>query len=340
MSNIKSREIRLKSRPVGLPDESHFEFAVREIGAPGPGEVLVRNIWMSVDPYMRGRMSDAPSYAPPWAVGDVMQGGAVGQVIASNVPELQVGNYVGSFMGWREYFVAGPKALDKLDPAQGPIQATLGALGMPGLTAYAGLLKIAEAKAGEHVLVSGAAGAVGSIVCQIAKAIGCTVTGSAGSDEKCEWLREAGIDHAVNYKTAGDLSDAFKRAAPEGFDGYFENVGGPHLVAALDNMKVGGRIAICGMIDRYNSTTQPRGPHNIINILSRRLRMQGFIVSDHFHLMGEFRKDMGEWIKAGKMKWHETVFEGIENAPRAFLGLFKGDNLGKMLVKIGPDKAV
>jgi NADPH-dependent curcumin reductase CurA len=339
-TNIIAREILLKQRPEGLPDAGTFELRERPLAPPGAGEVLVRNIWMSVDPYMRGRIGDAPSYAPPFPVGEPMRGGAIGEVIASNAPSLKAGDLVSSMLGWRDYYVAPAETLEKVDPALGPAQHQLGALGMPGLTAYVGLTRIADLKDGDSVFVSAAAGAVGSTACQIAKARGCRVVGSAGSDAKCAWLREAlHVDATINYRAESDLSAALSRAAPDGIDVYYENVGGEHLVAALDNMKVGGRIAVCGMIARYNSTGPIVGPANIVQVLIRRLKMQGFIVSDHFALIPAFRNEMAGWIKAGTITVQETVVEGLENAPSAFLGLFKGDNLGKMLVRIGPDTA-
>ncbi|HEY1962147.1 MAG TPA: NADP-dependent oxidoreductase [Rhizomicrobium sp.] len=337
----KSREVRLKSRPEGMPTAANFEVAETDVPSPGDGQVLVRNIWMSVDPYMRGRMMDRESYVPPFQVGEALSGGAVGQVVESKNPQFRRGDYVSNFSGWKEWFVSGGGDLQKVDPAMAPIQAFLGALGMPGLTAYAGLLKVGELKDGERVFVSAASGAVGAIVCQIAKAKGCYVAGSAGSDEKCEWLkREAGVDRAINYKTCGNLTKAVHDALPEGIDVYFENVGGAHLDAALANMRMKGRIAVCGMIEQYNATTPPPGPSNFINVLPMRLTIRGFIVSDYMNLTPDFLRDMSEWRKAGKMKWQETVVEGIEKAPQAFLGLFKGENMGKMLVKIGPDPAV
>jgi hypothetical protein len=212
---------------------------------------------------------------------------------------------------------------------------------MPGLTAYAGLLKVGELKDGERVFVSAASGAVGAVVCQIAKYKGCYVVGSAGSDEKCEWLtREAGVNRAINYRTCGNLSKAVREAMPEGIDVYFENVGGAHLDAALANMRMHGRVPVCGMIAQYNETAPPPGPANIINVIPLRLTIRGFIVSDHFGLMPDFLRDMSQWYRAGKLKWRETIAEGIENAPEAFIGLFKGENFGKMLVRIGPDPAV
>lgn len=342
MPEQKSREIRLKRRPAGLPSLGDFELAETAVPSPGPGQVQVRNIYMSVDPYMRGRMVERESYVPPFQIGQALSGGAVGQVVSSNGNAgFKPGDYVSNFSGWKEWFVTSGGELQKIDPSLAPIQAFLGALGMPGLTAYAGLLKVGELKDGERVFVSAASGAVGAIVCQIAKNKGCYVVGSAGSDEKCDWLvKEARCDKAINYKKAGDLTAAVKAAFPEGIDVYFENVGGAHLDAALANMRMNGRIPVCGMIELYNATAMPPGPANIINVIPMRLTIKGFIVSDYMNLTPEFLRDMAGWAKAGKMKWRETVYEGIEKAPEAFIGLFKGDNFGKALVKIGPDKAV
>src|SRR5580698_2964682 len=256
MSNQKSQEIRLKHRPVGMPKPDDFELAETAVPTPGEGQVLVRNSFMSVDPYMRGRMTDRASYVPPFQIGEALSGGAVGEVVASNNPKFQVGDQVNNFSGWREYFVTDGGELTKIEPVPGiGIQAYLGALGMPGLTAYAGLLKVGELKEGERVFVSAASGAVGAIVCQIAKNKGCYVVGSAGSDEKCDWLvNQARVDKAINYKTCGDLETAVREAFPQGIDVYFENVGGTHLVAALSNMRLNGRIPVCGMIEQYNAT--------------------------------------------------------------------------------------
>jgi len=337
----RSREIRLARRPEGLPRPEDFQLAEREVPEAGAGQVLVRNIYMSVDPYMRGRMVERESYVPPFQIGQPLSGGAVGQVVESRNPQFHPGDYVNNFSGWQEWFVSSGGDLQKIDPAVAPIQAFLGTFGMPGLTAYAGLLKVGELKDGERVFVSAASGAVGGVVCQIAKAKGCTVVGSAGSDEKCDWLtREAGVDRAINYRTCGDLTEAVREALPDGIDVYFENVGGAHLDAALANMRQGGRIAVCGMIEQYNATSLPPGPANFINVLPKRLTIRGFIVSDYGALMPEFLRDMAAWHRAGRMKWRETVVEGIEKAPAAFIGLFKGENIGKMLVKIGPDPAV
>ncbi|WP_422006782.1 NADP-dependent oxidoreductase [Pyruvatibacter mobilis] len=341
MSNVVSKEVRLKARPEGMPKLEDFEVAETEIGAPGDGEVLIRNIWMSVDPYMRGRMYDRESYVPPFQIGAPLEGGAIGQVVASNSDKVAVGDYVQSMLGWREYAVAKGEEVQKVDENAAPIQAYLGTLGMPGMTAYAGLLRVGELKDGETVFVSAASGAVGAVVCQIAKAKGCFVVGTAGSDDKCKWLEEtAGIDKAINYKTCGNLTEAVREAAPKGIDVYFENVGGEHLVAALENMRPFGRLAMCGMISQYNDTTPTPGPNNLIYMVGKSLKMQGFIVSNHFDLLPDFIRDMSQWIKEGKIKWEETVEDGIERAPNAFLNLFTGGNFGKMLVKIGPDKAV
>jgi NADPH-dependent curcumin reductase CurA len=341
MSNIVSKEIRLKSRPEGMPVAANFEVGTRNVAQPNDGETLVRNIWMSVDPYMRGRMMDRQSYVPPFQIGEALQGGAIGQVVASKSPKLKVGDYVQSMYGWREYEVAKAEAFQKIDPSLGPIEAYLGSLGMPGMTAYAGLFKIGEFKDGETVFVSAASGAVGQVVCQLAKAHGAYVVGSAGSDDKCRWLeKEAGIDKAINYKTCGDLNEAVGRAFPKGIDVYFDNVGGAHLEAAINHMKVFGRLALCGMIEQYNDTKPRPGPSNIIQAVGKSLKLQGFIVSNHLDVVPAFYAEMGKLIKAGKMKWQETVEEGIENAPKAFLKLFSGGNTGKMLVKIGPDKAI
>ncbi|MGD0144751.1 MAG: NADP-dependent oxidoreductase [Rhizomicrobium sp.] len=341
MPDQKNHEIRLKSRPEGMPTPANFELVETPIPTAGPGQVLVRNSYMSVDPYMRGRMVDRESYSPPFQIGETLSGGAVGQVVASNSPGFKVGDFVSNFSGWREWFTSSGGDLQKVDPSIVPIQTYLGTFGMPGLTAYAGLLKVGELKEGERVFVSAASGAVGAIVCQIAKNKGCYVVGSAGSDEKCDWLvKEARVDKAINYKTCGDLEAAVRAAFPQGIDVYFENVGGAHLVAAISNMRLNGRIPVCGMIEQYNATALPPGPGNIIAVIPLRLTIKGFIVSDYGNMMPDFVRDMGAWAKAGKLKWRETIVDGIENAPKAFIGLFKGDNMGKMLVRVGPDKAV
>jgi NADPH-dependent curcumin reductase CurA len=343
MTNLTGHEIRLKSRPEGMPTADNFEYAQAAVPDPKDGEVVVRNIWMSVDPYMRGRMVDRESYVPPFQIGHPLQGGAVGQVIAvGKGATLAVGDYVTHMLGWREYAVVGPMAMpQKIDPKLAPVQSFLGALGMPGMTAYAGLFRIGAFKSGDTVFVSAASGAVGSIVCQLAKAHGSYVVGSAGSDEKCEWLlKEAKIDKAINYKKEKDLDKAVGAAFPKGIDVYFENVGGKHLEAALNHMKLNGRIAVCGMIEQYNNTAPAAGPSNIIMVIPKSLKIEGFVVSNHYDLLPKFHQEMGKLVAEGKMKWQESVTEGLQHAPKAFLGLFTGENFGKALVKIGPDKAV
>lgn len=329
-----SKEIRLKSRPVGLPTADNFELATVELPPPGPGEVQVRNLFMSVDPYMRGRMYDRPSYVPPFQIGQALQGGAIGEVIASNDPSLKEGDLVQSMWGWREAFNAPANTLQKSDAHGLPPQALLGVAGMPGMTAYAGLLRVAALKEGDVVFVSAAAGAVGSVVCQIAKIKGHTVIGSAGGAEKVAFLKEIGVDHVIDYKATKDLTAALMEAAPKGIDVYFENVGGEHLEAAINAARPFARFALCGMISQYNETGEPKGPSNIIQAVGKSLRLEGFIVSNHYDMLPDFMRDMAGWIGSGQMKWKDTIDEGIAAAPDAFIKLFRGENLGKMLVKL------
>jgi len=329
-----SREIRLKSRPVGLPTAENFELASVTLPDPAPGQVQVRNHWMTVDPYMRGRMNDVRSYTPPFALGEAMQGGAVGEVVASNDPSLKAGDLVQSFFGWREAFNAPAAAVQKLDTHGLPAQAFLGIAGMPGLTAYVGLLKIAALKEGDVVFVSGAAGAVGQVVCQIAKVKGHKVIGSAGGKDKVAYLKEIGVDHAIDYHAESDLTAAVLAGAPDGIDVYFENVGGAHLEAALNTARPMARMALCGMISQYNATDLGAGVRGLIQAVGKQIRLEGFIVSSHADMQGAFIADMAKWIGDGKITWRETIEEGIENAPTAFLKLFSGGNLGKMLVKL------
>jgi hypothetical protein len=339
MGTEKNRDIRLKSRPVGMPTRDNFELVETDIPTPRAGQVLVRNLFMSVDPYMRGRMMDRKSYVPPFQIGEALQGGAVGKVVLSNNGPFQVGDYVMSMSGWREWYVSdGSDMMQKVDAKLAPVQAYLGALGMPGLTAYVGLKRIGELKKDERVFVSAASGAVGAIACQIARNMNCRVVGSAGSDEKCAYLTdELHIADAINYRTCGNLSAAFAEAMPSGIDVYFDNVGGGHLTAALDNMRQFGRIVACGMIEQYNVTDLPRGPHNLMYIVGLSLTMRGFIVSNHFDMLERFQQDMSKWIAEGKMIWRETIYDGIEHAPDALIALFQGLNFGKMLVKLSDD---
>lgn len=335
MSIVKSKEIHLISRPNGEPSEENFlvkEVIVNEVSE---NEVLIKNLWMSVDPYMRGRMIDRKSYVPPFELGKTLEGGAIGVVIQSKNSEYKEGDFVNSNFGWREYFTTEGKFLKKINPDIGPLQAYLGTLGMPGMTAYVGLLRIGELKEGDKVMISAAAGAVGTVASQIAVAKGCEVYGTAGSDEKCLFLeKDLGITKAINYKTSEHLIKSFHNTCPEGVDVYFENVGGSHLEAALSIMRPQGRIALCGMIEQYNDTSPRSGPNNLMAAIAKSLKIEGFIVSNHSDLSEKFLSDMKSWIESGKMQWKETIDEGIESAPSAFLKLFRGQNFGKMLVKI------
>ncbi len=329
---VKSREIRLAARPVGEPKPTDFELAEVDVPSPADGEVLVRNTWMSVDPYMRGRMNDTKSYVPPFQIGKALEGGAVGEVVESTVDTHAVGDLVLSNTGWREHAVGPAKRFSRVDRIDTPSHY-LGVLGMPGLTAYAGLLRSAEYKDGETVFVSGAAGAVGSIVGQLVKLRGGTAIGSAGSPEKVAWLKEIGFDAAFDYHD-GRVSDLLAAAAPDGIDCYFDNVGGEHLEAAINSLKVHGRAAICGMISVYNATEPTPAPRNMSLIIGKRLVLRGLLVGDHNDLTQQFRSEVGAAIADGRIQVRETVLEGIEHAADAFIGMLHGDNTGKMLVKL------
>lgn len=332
---MKSLEIRLKRRPVGMPTTDDFDAVEVTLPDPGPGQVQVRNVCMSVDPYMRGRMVDRKSYVPPFQLGEALTGGAVGRVTASNDPRFRPGEMVLSNYGWREGFNASAGELTALGTLAAPPSAYLGVLGMPGMTAYVGLLGAASMKDGETVFVSGAAGAVGSIAGQIAKLRGCHVVGSAGGASKVAWLREElGFDSAFDYRD-GRLLEQLRAGAPAGLDVYFDNVGGDHLEAALFHMRPFGRIALCGAISQYNATQPAPGPSNLVMAIGLGLTLRGFIVSHFDHMADDFRRDMTGWVTSGAIKWQETVYEGLERAPDAFIGLFTGANLGKMIVSIG-----
>jgi NADPH-dependent curcumin reductase CurA len=331
---ISSREIRLKSRPEGALSAANFETATVDVPEPQPGEVQVKNLWMSVDPYMRPRMNDVRSYVPPYQVGKALDGAAIGEVTASGDPAFKAGDLVQSGFGWREAFTAKASVLRKVDAGSLPPQTFLGVLGMPGFTAYVGLLRIAALRDGDVVFVSGAAGAVGQVACQIAKAKGHTVIGSAGGPEKVAWLREIGVDHTIDYKAERSVREALSRAAPDGIDVFFDNVGGPHLDAALAMSKDFARFALCGNISQYDTLDRGSGLRNVGLAVPRRLRLQGFIVLDHMNELPAFIREMTQWIGAGRIKWKETVEHGLENAPGALMKLFQGGNLGKMLVKL------
>jgi NADPH-dependent curcumin reductase CurA len=333
---MKTREVHLVARPQGWPNPEDFAIVDAELTPPEDGEVLVRNLFMSVDPYMRGRMNDAKSYVPPFRLNEAMTGGAVGEVVSSRDPQFSEGDVVLHDLGWRELAKGPGKRFRKLDPIEGvPLSAYLGALGMPGMTAYVGLLDIASMKRGDTVFVSGAAGAVGSLVGQIARQRGAArVIGSAGSPEKVAYLTDRlGFDAAFDYKS-GAVRDLLAEAAPDGIDVYFDNVGGDHLEAAINSFNRGGRAALCGAISAYNATEPPPGPRNLGTVVGKRLTLKGFIVSDHNDRFADFAADMGAWIRDGKITFEETVFEGVDNAVDAFLAMLSGKNLGKMIVRL------
>ena len=327
-----TRAWHLASRPSGMPDPSNFELKDLTLPELGDGQVRVRNSWLSVDPYMRGRMNDVKSYVPPFQVGAPLEGGAVGKVVESRAPGLEPGDTVFHMLGWREEAVGPAGAFNKV-PAMGVgDEQWLGNLGLTGATAYFGLLRAAQAKAGDVVFVSAAAGAVGSAVVQIAKALGMTVIGSAGGADKAAWVKELGADAAFDYK-AGPVVKALAEAAPKGIDVYFDNVGGDHLDAAFAHARNGARFAICGMIDSYNGGEPPAFRY-IMRVIAARIMLKGFIYTDYLPEMGQFYADMGGWIAGGQVQSRETIRDGIEATPQAFLDLFTGGNMGKMLVRL------
>jgi NADPH-dependent curcumin reductase CurA len=331
MSIITSREIRLVSHPNGIPTAANFTLVQTELEPLQDQKVLVRNLFMSVDPYMRGRMSEGESYVPPFELGKPLNGGAVGEVIESRAKEFKPGDAVTSGFGWRENFIASPNELHPVSREIHPLSAYLGALGMTGMTAWAGL-NLVEVKAGDVIYISGAAGAVGNVAGQLAKLRGCRVIGSAGSAEKVQFLREeCGFDGAFNYK-AGPVREQLKVEAPDGIDVYFDNVGGEALEAALSALRVHGRIIACGGISTYNAEKPRPGPSNLFNVTTKRLTMKGLIVSDWQDHQAEFEKELGGYFRAGKVKNKETVVNGIDKAVGAFIGLFQGQNVGKMVV--------
>ncbi|MEU7801220.1 NADP-dependent oxidoreductase [Micromonospora arborensis] len=329
-----NREIHLASRPVGWPTESNFRLVETDVPTPGPGQIVVRNQYLSVDPYMRGRMNDVKSYVPPFALDAPLDGAAIGEVVASEAADIAVGDTVLHGLGWREYALLDATSARPVDPTLAPVSAYLSVLGMPGLTAYAGLLEVGAMKPGETVFVSAAAGSVGSLVGQIAKLKGAgRVIGSAGSAAKVERLRALGFDAAFDYHD-GSVRDSLRAAAPDGVDVYFDNVGGDHLEAAISAMKLHGRVAICGMIGQYNATEPPAAPRNLALVIGKRLTLRGFLVNDHNDVRAAFVRDVAGWLADGTLSYDETIVDGIENAPAAFLGLLRGDNLGKMLVRV------
>jgi len=327
-----ARAWHLKSRPEGMPTHDNFELKEIDLPPLEDGMLRVRNHWLSVDPYMRGRMNETKSYIPPFQLDAPMEGGAVGEVVESKAKGFAKGDLVVHMAGWRDEAVIPAKGVHKIPAIGAEPQSFLSHLGMPGATAYFGLLDVAQAKEGDIVFVSAAAGAVGSAVVQIAKAKGMTVIGSAGGKEKCEFVRSLGADAAIDYREKPILA-ALREAAPDGIDVYFDNVGGPHLDAAFARARQNARFALCGMIAGYNSR-EPMAFRYIIRIIAMRIMMKGFLYGDYVKRLDEFYRDMGEWVASGKVKPHETVFKGLEKTPDAFLGLFEGANTGKMLVSV------
>ena len=329
-----SRQIVMAARPEGWPTAGNFALAEVDLPELGDGQVRVRNLFMSVDPYMRGRMNDVKSYVPPFQVGEPLEGQAVGTVTETRSPDLAEGDLVRHMLGWRDEAILDARRAQRVEPLPGlSPSAYLGVLGSTSLTAYAGMLDIAGLKQGDAVFVSGAAGAVGSIAGQIAKLKGASlVVGSAGSDEKVRWLREIGFDAAFNYK-AGSVYRQLREAAPDGIDVYFDNVGGEQLEAALSVLRLHGRVAVCGAIANYNET-EPAGPRNFGLVITKRLTLRGFLVFDHNDRLPDMVADITGWLRDGKLQYAETVVEGLENAPDAFLSLLRGGNTGKMVVRL------
>ena len=334
-----NRRVVLKQRPVGEPKPTDFDIVEAPVPAPAEGEILCRTIWLSLDPYMRGRMNDVKSYAASVELGGVMVGGTVGEVVESRAPNFARGDIVLGYGGWQQYFVAkaaatpGPFGPLKLDPKVAPVSTALGVLGMPGMTAYVGLYDLGQPKAGETVVVSAAAGAVGSAVGQLAKIRGCRAVGIAGSQDKCDYVvKELGFDACVSYRSS-DLFAALKDACPKGIDVYFDNVGGEVLKTVLRLVNPFARIPLCGIISQYNATELPPGP-NMGPVLVNRVTIRGFIVSDHVDRLPAFLADCAGWVREGRLKYREDIVEGLQRAPEAFIGLLRGKNLGKMLVKV------
>jgi NADPH-dependent curcumin reductase CurA len=334
----KARRFVLASRPIGEPKVSDLRLEEFAVPSPGEGEVLLRTLFLSLDPYMRGRMSDAPSYAAPVAIGGVMEGGAVAEVIASNRSEFAKGDIVLGRTGWQTHLLSDGVSLRRIDPALAPISTALGVLGMPGMTAYAGLLEVGKPKAGETLVVAAASGAVGSVVGQIARIKGLRAVGIAGGPDKCRYVKdELGFDACLDYR-APDLPARLARACPNGIDIYFENVGGAVLEAVLPLLNTFARIPICGTIAHYNETSPPPGPNRLPAmwrmILTKRLTVRGLLVTDFAALHDDFLRDVSAWMKQGRIRYREDIVEGFENAPRALIGLLRGENFGKLLVRV------
>ena len=341
MSQPRNRRITLAARPEGAPSNDDFALVEEPVPAPGAGELLLRTIYLSLDPYMRGRLRAVESYVPYVEIGETMVGGAVSEVLESNVEKFAAGDIVFGYTGWQTHAVSDGKGLLKLDPGAAPISTALGILGMPGHTAYVGLLDIGKPKAGETVVVSAASGAVGSAVGQIARIQGCRVVGVAGAPEKCRYVvDELGFDACVSHLDP-DFETRLEDACPEGVDIYYENVGGKVLAAAFKLLNVGARVPVCGMVSHYNDTAPPPGPDalpaTMRAILTKRLTVRGFIIFDHQHRWKDFHADMSAWIRDGRVKYREDFVDGLESAPAAFRGLLEGRNFGKLIVRVGED---
>jgi NADPH-dependent curcumin reductase CurA len=331
-----SREIRLANRPLGAPVASDFDLVEVQLPDPIEGELVIRNAYISVDPTRRNRMNDVKSYVPPFAIGDPLTGGAVGQVIASRNDRFAEGTWVVHDLGWREAALSDGRGMRSVDPGLAPLSTSLGVLGMTGMTAFVGIVDIADVQEGDTVFVSGAAGAVGSIAVQLARFRGARVVGSAGSPEKLAWLRELGADGVFDYRETR-TRDALREHAPDGIDVYFDNVGGDTLEDALGAMRLRGRIVACGSISRYNATEALPGPRNLFLFVTKRLRMQGFLVFDHNDRFPAFLEEVAPRVADGSLRYRETIVDGIERAPEAFIGMLDGANIGKMLVRVGPE---
>ena len=339
MTDLTNRRWLLASRPPAAPEAGNFELAEVPVPDPGEGEVLVRSIYLSLDPYMRGRMRDVKSYVPPVQIGEVMECGGVGEVVASNNAKFASGDIVEGRLGWQEYFLSDGASLRQVDPSLAPISTANGILGMPGMTAYFGLLDVGLPKEGDTVVVSAASGAVGGLVGQIAGIKGCRAVGIAGGEDKCRHIvDELGFDGAIDYKSQ-DLHEALKQACPNGIDVYFDNVGGATLDTVLRHINIKARIVICGMISEYNLTEPELVPRHTRFLLVRRARMEGLIVFDFLERYPEGMKQMAEWLNTGKLKYREDIVEGLESMPKAFIGLLRGENFGKLMIKAGGDPA-
>ena len=338
MTQEFNRTLVLKDYPAGAPGPEHFETVESPMPEPGPGEVLVRAIYLSVDPYMRGRLRPGPSYAEPQKIGEAMIGEVAGEIVASNHGRHAPGDFVTAHIGWQTHGLASGHGLRRLDPGAAPISTSLGVLGMPGLTAYFGTLEVLAPRAGDTLVVNAASGAVGGVVGQIARIGGCRVVGIAGSDEKCDYVtRELGFDDAINHRATNDMGAALRDACPRGIDCYFDNVGGPITDAAIENLALGARVAICGQIAQYNDTVEATGPRNLRHFLVKRATLRGLLVFDWRDRYAEGLARLSRWVKSGEIRYREDIVDGLEKAPDAFAGLMEGRNFGKQLVRVSDD---